>query len=78
VPLVSVDDSGRVSLPEREGARPDSSLPAVLTRLAARLDELDAAPLTVAGGDTVQIVCLSEVEEWLLGQASRARAGVPL
>lgn len=74
-----VDDSGRVTLPEREGARPDSSLPEVLDRLADRAGaELDSAELTVAGGDTVRIVCIAEVEDWLHGQASRARAGVPL
>lgn len=74
---MSVDEPGRVTLPE-EGARPESSLPEVLLRLAARLDELDSAELTVAGGDTVRIVCLAEVREWLEGQASLARAGVSL
>lgn len=72
-----VDEPGRVTLPE-EGARPESSVSRVIERLAERLDELDSAELTVAGGDTVRIVCVAEVRDWLLGQASRARAGVPL
>jgi hypothetical protein len=55
-----------------------SSVASAITRLAERLDELDAAELTVAGGDTVAIVCVAEVRDWLLGQASRARSGVPL
>lgn len=50
----------------------------VIERLADRLDELDSAELTVAGGDTVRIVCVAEVRAWLQGQASRARAGIPL
>jgi hypothetical protein len=75
---VPVDDPGRVTLPDRGGARPESSLPEVIDRLAGRLDELDSAELTVAGGDTVRIVCVAEVRDWLLGQASQARAGVHL
>jgi hypothetical protein len=75
---VSVDEPGRVTSPEREGARPESSVAEVIERLVGRLDELDSAELTVAGGDTVRIVCVAEVSDWLLGQASRARAGVPL
>jgi hypothetical protein len=44
-------------------------------RLAA---EIDAADLTVAGGDVVQIVCLADVSEWLHGLAVRVEAGEPL
>jgi hypothetical protein len=74
-----IDEPGRATLPERAGARPDPFLPEVLDRLADRIgEELDSAELTVAGGDTVRIVCVGEVEEWLHGQASRSRAGVPL
>lgn len=73
------DTSGRANLPDREEARPDPSVAGVLDRLADRArDELDSAELTVAGGDTVRIVDLSEVEQWLQGQAVRARAGVSL
>ena len=76
---MSVDEPGRVTLPNEEGARPESSLPEVLDALADRArHELDSAELTVAGGDTVRIVSLPEVEDWLHAQASRARAGVPL
>lgn len=37
--------------------------------------ELDSADLTVAGGDTVQIVCIVEVMDWLGGLAARVEAG---
>jgi hypothetical protein len=41
-------------------------------------EEIDAADLTVAGGDVVQIVCLADVSEWLHGLAIRVEAGEPL
>jgi hypothetical protein len=65
-----------VTTEPRAVSRPEADL---LDRIAdlARA-ELDTAELTVAGGDTVRIVCLSEVEEWLHGLASRARGGVNL
>jgi hypothetical protein len=48
----------------------------LLRRLAERAPtELDAAELTVAGGDQVQIICMAEVMEWLSGWAIRAEAG---
>lgn len=40
--------------------------------------ELDTADLTVAGGDTVQILCLADVTDWLSGWAVKAEAGEPL
>jgi hypothetical protein len=40
--------------------------------------ELDAADLTVAGGDVVQIVCVAEVMEYLEGLAIRAENGEPV
>jgi hypothetical protein len=53
--------------------------PDLLDRLSARAgEELDTADLTVAGGDVVQIVCLSEVEQWLQGCAVRLRHGETL
>jgi hypothetical protein len=40
--------------------------------------ELDAAELTVAGGDTVRIICVVDVEQWLEGLAIRAENGEPV
>jgi hypothetical protein len=37
--------------------------------------EVEAAELEVAGGDTVRIVDLSEVDQWLRGCAIRLRSG---
>jgi hypothetical protein len=58
--------------------KPVPSLGGLYLRMAAdHLAELndDAATLTVAGGDTVQVVCMSAVREWLDGLAVRADAG---
>lgn len=46
-----------------------------IRRLTEHLHELDGADLTVAGGDQVTIVCVSEVSGWLYGLAIRAEAG---
>lgn len=75
-----VDDTGRAPLPDRAGARPEPSPdPDLLNRLSERAGrELDTADLPVAGGDTVQIVCVGEVEQWLQGCAIRLRNGEPL
>lgn len=40
--------------------------------------ELDAADLTVAGGDTVAVVSVPEVVDWLIGLAARVEGGEPL
>lgn len=40
--------------------------------------EIDSASLTIAGGDTVQILCLAELIDWLDGLAVRVEAGEPL
>lgn len=55
-------------------------LAAVALRAAAhRLPaEIEAADLTVPGGDVVQIVCLVDVIDWLHGLAVRTEAGEPL
>lgn len=37
--------------------------------------ELDSAELPLADGTVVRIVCLSEVESWLHGLATRAQGG---
>jgi hypothetical protein len=73
-----VEDALAGRVPER--ARPvDRSLGDAIDRLAGRLrDEVDSAELTVAGGDAVRIVDLSEVEQWLRGCAIRSRAGEAL
>lgn len=41
----------------------------------AHLHELDSAPLTLAGGDTVEVVTVPEVRNWLEGLVARAAAG---
>lgn len=41
----------------------------------AHLRELDSAPLTIPGGDTVEIVTVAEVRDWLEGLVARSRAG---
>lgn len=65
------------------GVPRDTPLPAQQAGLALRralehLPELDSATLTVAGGDTVELVCVSEVREWLTGLAARTEGGAPL
>lgn len=64
----------------RPGMRPDVKVAGAILRAAAVRApwELDAADLTVAGGDTVQIVCVAEVMDWLTGLAARAEAGEAL
>jgi hypothetical protein len=41
----------------------------------AHLHELDSAPLTIPGGDTVEIVTVAEIRDWLGGLVARAQAG---
>jgi hypothetical protein len=60
----------------RAVSRPEAELLDRIAQLAGA--ELDSAELPLADGSVVRIVCLSEVEGWLHGLASRARAGVPL
>jgi hypothetical protein len=64
------------------GTEPDRARreAARLLRAAARRAprEVDSATLTVAGGDTVQILCLIELLDWLEGLAVRVEAGEPL
>jgi hypothetical protein len=43
----------------------------VLRRARNHTDELISADLVVAGGDTVRVVCVTEVEDWLTGLAAR-------
>lgn len=50
-----------------------------LRRARNHTDELLSAELCVAGGDTVRIVCVSEVEDWLTSLASQVeREGLKL
>lgn len=50
-----------------------------LRRARGHTDELLAAELTVAGGDVVRVVCVTEVEDWLAGLAARVeREGLKL
>lgn len=49
-----------------------------LRRATLHTDELLAAELPVTGGDTVQIVCVSDVEDWLRGLAARVEQGEKL
>jgi hypothetical protein len=41
----------------------------------AHLHELDSASLTLAGGDTVEVVTVPEVRDWLSGLVARSHAG---
>jgi hypothetical protein len=52
----------------------------VALRAAARraVAELESAPLTLPGGDTIEIVTVAQVIEWLDGLAARTEAGEPL
>jgi hypothetical protein len=60
---------------------PDTPIPGqlaglLLRKLAHRLaGELEECHLRLIGGDTVQIVCVAEVEDWLQGWAARVEAG---
>jgi hypothetical protein len=47
----------------------------VVRRLLAHTSELDTADLPVIDGNTVRIVSLAEVEQWLLGCETRVRNG---
>lgn len=70
--------------PSPDAALPrDTPLPPQVVGLAYRratehLHELDTATLAVAGGDTVELCCVSEVRAWLTGLAARAEGGEPL
>lgn len=62
-------------MPLRDAVPPQQAA-IVLTHVLDRAPrELETAELTVAGGDTVRILCLSEVEDWLRGLVARANAG---
>lgn len=52
-------------------------LAAVVLRAAAirAPRELDSSDLTITGGDSVQIVCVAEVIDWLEGLAIRVQNG---
>lgn len=51
----------------------------LLDRLAHRLtEEVESAQLPLLDGDTLQIVCVAEVQQWLQGCAVRVRNGEPL
>ncbi len=47
----------------------------VILSLLSHVSELDSVDLPTVDGRAVRIVSLSEVEEWLTGCATRARAG---
>ena len=58
------------------GAVPGEHMPPqlvaeVLRRACNHTDELMSADLAVAGGDTVRIVCVAEVRDWLTALASQ-------
>jgi hypothetical protein len=54
----------------------DRTLGDLIDRLADRLaGEVESAPLPLLSGDTLRLVELSEVEQWLRGCAIRSRAG---
>lgn len=73
-----VDRTAPAAPPRATGAvaSPDADL---LLRLSERLtDEVESAQLPLLDGDTVQIVCVAEVQQWLQGCAVRLRAGESL
>jgi hypothetical protein len=70
--------AGRGAPPE--APRPvDRTLGDLADRLADRLlDEVESAELPLLSGDSLRIVCVDEVEQWLRGCAIRLRNGEPL
>lgn len=51
----------------------------LIDRLATRVaDEVESAELPLLSGETLRIVCLAEVEQWMRGIAIRLRSGEPL
>lgn len=62
----------------RDTPLPHQQAGMVLRRALERTHELDHCTLTVAGGDTVEILCVQEVRDWLTGLAVRTEAGEPL
>lgn len=73
----------RMASPQHQGIPRDTALPPqvaglVIRRAVEHLHELDSCSLPVAGGDTVEVVCVAEVRDWLTGLAVRAEAGSPL
>jgi hypothetical protein len=68
----------------RMGGMPVDHMPAqlvaeTLRRARNHTDELLSADLVVAGGDTVRIVCVTEVQDWLAGLAAQVeREGLKL
>jgi hypothetical protein len=71
-------------MPTSRGAVPrDLPLPPqaagiVIRRAVEHTHELDACSLSIPSGDTVDVVCVQEVRDWLLGLAARTEAGEPL
>lgn len=67
--------------PPYAGLPPDTPIPgqlgAVLLRRLSLLlaKEVEECHLRVPGGDTVQITCVGDVEDWLQGWAVRLEAG---
>lgn len=54
----------------------DRTIGDLVDRLATRLtDEVESAELPLLSGDTLRIVCVAEVEQWMRGCAIRLRAG---
>lgn len=71
-----------VDHPLHPGFPPELPLPPqqagyILRRSIEHLRDLDddSADLVVAGGDTVRIVCMSLVRDWLNGLVARVEAG---
>ncbi len=71
------EQTARSSVTEpRAVSRPEAELLDRIGQLARA--ELDTADLPLPDGHVIQVVALSEVEDWLHGLASRARGGAPL
>jgi hypothetical protein len=47
----------------------------VLRMAEQRLHELDSCPLRLPDGDTVEVVTVPEIRDWLEGMVARSRAG---
>jgi hypothetical protein len=61
------------------GAPHDRALGDLIDRLADRLPvEVESAELPLLSGESLRIVCLDEVEQWLRGCAIRRRNGEKL
>jgi hypothetical protein len=86
---VSEFDSGRPAGPDYPQGSPAPGYPirvdrhrlaGVALRAAARraVAELESGALTLPGGDTIEVVTVAQVIEWLDGLAVRTEAGEPL